>query len=371
MPIRYYKCEKNQTNSQVLEEIFKLSRENFNLNNNSKTAPKTEITRINSSDAAATLPSKADIQETEETEENQSTKQKSENLNEEDENSFDMKIYPKLYQTLFQSSSLSNTAGSSAAKSFDTDVLMKCLSAEIKTFEHYEKFIVARYMFWKYFAKLRANFYCDECEVMLTENRYVCLECREHCLCFNCFAKSCIDTSSDQSECGGGGGTSSSKWNSKKSVNNFYCTQHRASHRMLLLDHLCDRCGSLIIGKRIHCEECDDFDLCLMCYKQFEQSGFNEASDGEQQLPTHKNNHKKEHKITIIQPVIIVAKPDCVLDIQVYLYLNAQMLFSIFTIKLSTLMANVDIFSKDQMVINHKVLFLHNLILLNEFYYLL
>ena len=61
-----------------------------------------------------------------------------------------------------------------------------------------------------------------------------------------------------------------------------------------------------------------------------------------------------------------MAKPDCVLDIQVYLYLNAQMLFSIFTIKLSTLMANVDIFSKDQMVINHKVLFLHNLILLNE-----
>ena len=349
MPIRYYKCEKNQTNSQVLEEIFKLSRENFNLNNNSATALKSEIIRINRSDAA-TMPSKAEILETEETEERSSTN-KTENLDEDDENSFDMKIYPKLYQSLFQTNSSSSTSASSTAKPFDTDVLMKCLSVEIKTYEHYEKFIVARYMFWKYFAKLRANFYCDECEVMLTENRYVCLECREHCLCFNCFAKSCLDTSSDQSDCCSSSGTASSKWNTKKSANNFYCTQHRASHRMLLLDHLCDRCGSLIIGKRIHCEECDDFDLCLMCYKQFEQVKLNGA-DGEQQLPTHKNNHTKEHNITIIQPVIIVAKPDYVLDIQVYLYLNTQMLFSIFTIKLSTLMANIDMFSKDQMVIN-------------------
>ena len=106
---------------------------------------------------------------------------------------------------------------------------------------------------------------------------------------------------------------------------------------------MCDKCGSLIIGKRIHCEECDDYDLCLMCYKRFETINMNSIDEP-------KNNHTKEHKITIIQPIIIVAKPDYILDIQVYLYLNSQMLFSIFTIKLSTLMANINLFYNDQSV---------------------
>ena len=368
MPIRYFKCEKNQTNSQVLEETFKLSRETFNLNNNNNNGSnstasflKSEIMRvltgidatvaIVANTTTAATPSRATINETDETEENSTKSQKPADTTEpdEDEDSFDMKIFPKLYQSLFQAnggagSSNTTAAAAATAKPFDTDALLKCLSTEIKTYEHYEKFIVARYMFWKYYAKLRANFYCDECEVMLVENRYVCLECREHCLCFNCFAKSCIDTSSSDSvDCPAN--TNANKWNGKKQANNFYCTHHKASHRMLLLDHLCDKCGSLIIGKRIHCEECDNFDLCLMCYKRFEQ----QQTDGA--IPIQKNIHTKEHKITIVQPVIIVSKPECVLDIQVYLYLNTQMLFSIFTIKLSTLMANIDTFSRDQLVI--------------------
>jgi hypothetical protein len=314
MPIRHFKCEKNQTNSEILEEVFKLSKETFNLNNN--LTPKIDIAR-----GISHISESSKINE----EDNLTT------TNKEivDEDSFDMKIFPKLYQNLFQ-----NSAGS--AKPFDTESLLKCLSTEIKTFEHYEKFIVARYMFWKYFSKLRANFYCDECEVMLTENRYVCLECREHCLCFNCFSKSIIDNTDSESN-------GNNKFNSKKLNNNFYSTVHKSSHRMLLLDHLCDKCGSLIIGKRIHCEECDDYDLCLMCYKRFETINMNSIDEP-------KNNHTKEHKITIIQPIIIVAKPDYILDIQVYLYLNSQMLFSIFTIKLSTLMANINLFYNDQSV---------------------
>ena len=71
--------------------------------------------------------------------------------------SFDTLIYPKLYQRLFQTVSLS---GSGSGKLFDTDGLIKCLSAEITTYEQYERFSVARYMFWKYFSSLKTNFYC-------------------------------------------------------------------------------------------------------------------------------------------------------------------------------------------------------------------
>ena len=69
-------------------------------------------------------------------------------VNEED--SFDMKIFPSLFQTFFQTMS--------SGKCFDTEGLLKCLLTEIKNYEHYERFIVPRYMFLKYFSKLKANF---------------------------------------------------------------------------------------------------------------------------------------------------------------------------------------------------------------------
>ncbi len=39
--------------------------------------------------------------------------------------------------------------------------------------------------------------------------------------------------------------------------------QHEPEHRVLLLDHCCDSCVASIVGKRIHCEKCQDFDLCF------------------------------------------------------------------------------------------------------------
>ena len=233
-----------------------------------------------------------------------------------------MKIFPKLYQSLFQIGS----------KSFDTDSLLKCLSAEIKTYEQYEKFVVARYMFWKYFSKLKANFYCDSCEVILTENRFVCLECREHCLCFNCFSKSVIDeTGSLDSGVppADAAGAAAAATNSKAAKKKHQLSNtHKASHRMLLLDHICNKCGSLIIGKRFHCEECDDYDLCLMCYKRADS-------------PAHDtpHQHDKCHATSTIEPVILVAKPEHVLDVQVYLYLHSQVLFTVMTLRVSNLIA--------------------------------
>ena len=244
-----------------------------------------------------------------------------------EKDSFDLKIFPKLYQSLFQIGS----------KSFDTDSLLKCLSAEIKTYEQYEKFVVARYMFWKYFSKLKANFYCDSCEVILTENRFVCLECREHCLCFNCFSKSVIDETGSLDSGGAApadatGATATNPKAAKKK--NLLSNTHKSSHRMLLLDHICNKCGSLIIGKRFHCEECDDYDLCLMCYKRVDSPSLAGEADTSHQ-------HDKCHKTSIIEPVILVAKPEHVLDVQVYLYLHSQMLFTVLTLRVSNLIAAV------------------------------
>ena len=266
----------------MLEDAFKLSREDFN---------------------------KKDLKDRKKSE---PTMSPVEIVNEED--SFDMKIFPSLYQSLFQTMS--------GGKGFDTEGLLKCLSTEIKNYEQYERFIVARYMFWKYFSKLKANFYCDSCEIILTENRYVCLECRDHCLCFSCFSKSILDNTND---------TETKKPDNSSSAH-FYSTTHRAAHRMLLLDHLCNKCGSLIIGKRMHCEQCPDYDLCLMCYRNSSSPKTEDVQEEE-----HFGEHSKKHSLSIIEPVILVAKPEYITEIQAYLFLHSQTMFSLLSIKLSCL----------------------------------
>ena len=108
---------------------------------------------------------------------------------------------------------------------------------------------------------------------------------------------------------------------------------------MLLLDHICDQCNSLIIGKRVTCEECKDFDLCLMCSKLTDFTSKTPPlieSDGKKK----EKNHTKEHKMSVNEPIIMVARPDQVTDAQVYLYLHSQFLFSILTLKLTELEAS-------------------------------
>lgn len=83
-----------------------------------------------------------------------------------DSESFDLNLFPRMYHSVFAS-------GGTGASKFDTDSLIKCLTFDIRTYEHYEKYIVARYMFWKYFSKLKTNFYCDSCSIILTSNRFV------------------------------------------------------------------------------------------------------------------------------------------------------------------------------------------------------
>jgi len=115
----------------------------------------------------------------------------------------------------------------------------------------------------------------------------------------------------------------------------YFATAHKSFHRMLRLSHTCDKCGSLIIGKRVHCVECPEFDLCLMCHKNFD-SPLISGLFGENEIP---NNHQKDHKVLFIEPSILVARPEKSLDIQVYLYLHTKMLFTSMTLRLSNLLS--------------------------------
>ena len=96
---------------------------------------------------------------------------------------------------------------------------------------------------------------------------------------------------------------------------------------MLLLDHICDQCNSLIVGKRASCTECDDFDLCVMCER--------DVRSGRCALKSSK--HTSAHRVKHHEPLIMVAKPTETSDAVVYTYLHAQFLFSILTLKLSQL----------------------------------
>lgn len=41
---------------------------------------------------------------------------------------------------------------------------------------------------------------------------------------------------------------------------------HGDDHEMVSMEFTCDQCRGLIIGRRMHCNVCDDFDLCYGCY---------------------------------------------------------------------------------------------------------
>lgn len=115
----------------------------------------------------------------------------------------------------------------------------------------------------------------------------MCLECRDHCFCIACFVKSIISSeeSSENSECHNGTDT---KAKTKKICFVNPSGEHKASHRMLLLDHVCDQCNSLIIGKRISCLSCVDYDLCLSCHRDIMDNAIKPSK-----------HHKSDHKVCI------------------------------------------------------------------------
>ncbi len=41
---------------------------------------------------------------------------------------------------------------------------------------------------------------------------------------------------------------------------------HEDDHEMVNMEYACDHCQGLIVGSRINCNVCEDFDLCFGCY---------------------------------------------------------------------------------------------------------
>lgn len=41
---------------------------------------------------------------------------------------------------------------------------------------------------------------------------------------------------------------------------------HGDDHEMVSMEFTCDHCQGLIVGRRMNCNVCDDFDLCYGCY---------------------------------------------------------------------------------------------------------
>ena len=85
----------------------------------------------------------------------------------------------------------------------------------------------------------------------------------------------------------------------KNTANKKDSEQHKPEHRVLLLDHCCDNCGALIVGKRIHCEHCEDYDLCRMCHKMLDISIDTDEDLTEElssiQQPTNTNTINRIH----------------------------------------------------------------------------
>ena len=288
-----------------------------------------------------------------------------------DDNSFDLKFYPKLYKQYFGAlpqvtTSITSVMTGNNNKRFNTDELIECLSRDANTPEQKIKFHLARYMAWKYFYKLKVNFTCDICEILLVGNRYQCIDCRDFSMCFTCFSKSCVDFKSNY--------TKVKSDDEDKNSNNKKDEQHKPEHRVLLLDHCCDNCGALIVGKRIHCEQCEDYDLCLMCHKMFDKSNNNEDDSEELSTSQQQNQiqqHNKSHKFIIIEPNIYHGKLLKNTNLQLYIYLHSQILFSIITLKLTRLLAystNVNSQEKASLMINDDLVYYKDINLLHSNY---
>lgn len=359
LPIKQY-TEKDEsgcckTSSQVLEDAFDLSHAKFQ---KLLTTQKSNICSVFDMDCSvldyekqikriidqivANVDQDTNAETTEQPEIESIEAETSENHKAANQGSFDATFFPGIYQRVFQASTSVNTKSNNHPKSgssglggtttakLDSQTLLKAIQiSEIKTYEQYERFVVARYMLLKYFNKFQISFYCDGCQATLFSSRFVCLECKDHFLCFNCFADTIVKTSSSA--------VADEVTPDTPSNLGPFSSTHQSTHCMLLLDHTCSRCESLIIGKRYKCQECSDYSLCLMCFNETTRPETSEAEFDDEE----NSKHKKSHTFKVYEPVLMVARRKNVSDTQVYAYLHSRMLYNVIALKLADLSNNM------------------------------
>ncbi|XP_076459760.1 zinc finger ZZ-type and EF-hand domain-containing protein 1-like isoform X2 [Babylonia areolata] len=91
---------------------------------------------------------------------------------------------------------------------------------------------------------------CDGCGVTLPGRRYRCYQCVDMDLCTTCYSGFTGDDGDFFSVNGG-----------VKPEG-----EHHDDHDFVHLLYKCNKCQAFIVGTRIHCNDCEDFDLCLGCH---------------------------------------------------------------------------------------------------------
>ncbi|KAK2110625.1 Zinc finger ZZ-type and EF-hand domain-containing protein 1 [Saguinus oedipus] len=136
----------------------------------------------------------------------------------------------------------------------------------------------------RYCDLLNVDISCDGCDEIIPWHRYRCLQCSDMDLCKTCFLV-------------GLGGVKPEG--------------HGEDHEMVNMEFTCDHCQGLIIGRRMNCNVCDDFDLCYGCYAAKKYS----------------YGHLPTHSITA-HPMVTIRISDCQRLIQPYIHNYSWLLFA-------------------------------------------
>ncbi|XP_033118945.1 zinc finger ZZ-type and EF-hand domain-containing protein 1-like [Anneissia japonica] len=97
--------------------------------------------------------------------------------------------------------------------------------------------------------------------------------------------------------------------------------KHKDGHRLVNMMYKCDNCGAFIVGTRIHCNNCDDFDLCYGCHCS-------------SKFPS---SHKASHVVDVIPCEIILTGSEDSSQINTYSHHHAWIQFAALSLSMATI----------------------------------
>ncbi|XP_014663078.1 PREDICTED: zinc finger ZZ-type and EF-hand domain-containing protein 1-like [Priapulus caudatus] len=154
---------------------------------------------------------------------------------------------------------------------------------------------------------LNVEIECDGCGATLTGRRYRCLQCAELDLCCTCFivaVKPSDDAGSDGE-----------------------ATAHADDHDFVNLMFKCNCCEAFIVGTRMHCRECDDYDLCVGCHRT---------------ARAYPGAHARAHAVDRHPLVKLRNSPLSESVMQTYAHQHVWLLLSSFALSLTALLSRED-----------------------------